>query len=89
MASTYLIKTYSTDFTSHNDGKCIYVYMYNNYFKNVYILTIFFQDEKDLYTFEDLKFDQQKNLLQVWTSYILTNYYRVIIGKWDKMMTSS
>ena len=51
-------------------------------------MPMLFQDEKDLYTFEDLKLDVQKNVLQGWSSYITTSY-RVVIGKWDKMMTSS
>ena len=51
-------------------------------------MPMLFQDEKDLYTFEDLKLDVQKNVLQSWSSYITTSY-RVVIGKWDKMMTSS
>ena len=86
MASTYLIKTYSTDFTSHNEGMCICVYII--IILKMYTYAYFFQDIKDLYTFEDLKFDQQKNLLQRWTSYITTSY-RVVSGKRDKMMTSS
>ena len=51
-------------------------------------MPMLFQDEKDLYTFEDLKLDVQKNVLQSWSFYITTSY-RVVIGKWDKMMTSS